>query len=133
MEAPSESHVIVSINCPNESAATFQNNESTVERVSLFFWDLDAVPEGVVDPEMWKLCESSDIDAIVSMLRSHPECQRIVVHCSAGKSRSAAVGAALHKIFNGDDSIIFKDPRYFPNMRVYRMLLEAWYCDTRKE
>lgn len=48
-----------------------------------------------------------------------------IVQCDAGVSRSAGVAAALMKYFNGDDSPIFDNPQYCPNMRCYRMVLEA--------
>ena len=50
---------------------------------------------------------------------------QIVVHCDGGVSRSAGVAAAILKYFTGDDSEIFDNPNYYPNMLVYRMVLNA--------
>jgi predicted protein tyrosine phosphatase len=122
-------HVVVSINCPGEEPAKFESNELTLGRVNLFFWDLDAVPaEGMAStvPEE-HLCQPEDAQKIVDLLDAHPEAERVIVHCTAGKSRSAAVAAALMKSIEGDDSPIFNNPRYKPNMRVYRMVLNAWH------
>ena len=47
----------------------------------------------------------------------------IIVQCDAGVSRSAGVAGALMKHYNGDDSEIFDNPKYRPNMRCYRMVL----------
>jgi len=47
-----------------------------------------------------------------------------IVNCNAGISRSSGIAAALSKIYNGDDSWVFKDRRYYPNMRVYRYILD---------
>jgi predicted protein tyrosine phosphatase len=58
------------------------------------------------------------------VLQHRLDLERIVVHCDAGVSRSPAVGAALARVFNGSDAELFGG-RYRPNMRVYRMLLEA--------
>lgn len=44
----------------------------------------------------------------------------VIVHCGAGISRSAGCAAAIAKFFTGDDSFIFGDPKYHPNMTVYR-------------
>lgn len=52
-------------------------------------------------------------------------CNKIIVHCGAGQSRSAGVAAAILKYFNGDDTQIFDNRRYTPNMRCYRLTLEA--------
>ena len=48
----------------------------------------------------------------------------IIVHCDAGISRSAGIAAAIMKHYNGDDSPIFNNPWYCPNMLCYRMVLE---------
>ena len=53
---------------------------------------------------------------------------QIIVQCEAGQSRSAGVAAALMKYINGDDTPIFDNPRYKPNMRVYRSILDTLYA-----
>jgi protein-tyrosine phosphatase len=58
------------------------------------------------------------------VLEHRAEIERIIVHCDAGVSRSAAVGAALARAFSGDDAEFFAG-RYRPNVRVYRTLLET--------
>lgn len=65
--------------------------------------------------------------------------KHFIVQCDADISRSAGV-AALMKYFNGDDSPIFDNQQYCPNMRCYRMVLEAlmeeyiyeFKCETTK-
>ena len=54
----------------------------------------------------------------------------VVVHCDAGVSRSAGVGAAIMKWANNDDSPIFDDGRFCPNMRCFRYMLNALMCDV---
>lgn len=49
----------------------------------------------------------------------------IIVHCDAGISRSSGVAAAILKYLIGDDSGIFDNPKYFPNMLCYRRTLNA--------
>ena len=46
-----------------------------------------------------------------------------IIQCDAGVSRSAGVAGALMKYYNGDDSEIFDNPKYRPNMRCYRTML----------
>jgi len=141
VEPHAEPHIIVSINCPGEEPARIRTNRATLGRVNLFFWDLDRIPEQYVGTkvkphnsdeavELFEkdLCQVEDAKKIVDLVELHKdEAQSIVVHCTAGKSRSAAVAAALHKILNGSDEPIFSNKRYSPNMRVYRMVLEEWY------
>lgn len=52
---------------------------------------------------------------------------KIIVHCEAGQSRSAGTAAAILKFYTNDDTQIFDNPRYTPNMYVYRKMLEAFY------
>lgn len=51
--------------------------------------------------------------------------ERLIVHCYAGASRSAAVAAAISKIKFGNDDIYFNG-NYSPNMYVYYKVLEAY-------
>jgi predicted protein tyrosine phosphatase len=58
------------------------------------------------------------------VLAHRAELERIVVHCDAGMSRSPAVAAALARVLNEDDATFFAG-RYRPNMRVYKVMLDA--------
>lgn len=55
----------------------------------------------------------------------------IIVHCEAGVSRSAGCAAAIMKFYRGDDTPIFDNGHYVPNMLVYRKVLNA--LNQRKE
>lgn len=57
------------------------------------------------------------------MINKHNR-KHFIVQCDDSISRSGGA-AALMKYFNGDDSPIFDNPQYYPNMRCYRMVLEA--------
>lgn len=140
LEPPPEPHIVVSINCPDEGAARIRTNNASLGRVSLFFWDLDQLPKAgsfvfngkdmipAEDVKEEHLIKTSDAEAIIDLFEAHPEFETLLVHCTAGISRSSAVAAAAHKIFNGSDEAIFGRRRYRPNMRVYRMVLEEWYA-----
>ena len=65
-----------------------------------------------------------DAIAIVDFSKSAILMDRIIVHCGAGRSRSAGVAAAIMKFYFNDDTPIFNSPRYTPNMRCYRKVLE---------
>ena len=54
----------------------------------------------------------------------------LIVHCSAGISRSAGVAAAIHDtlgwpVANARDNDVFRDGKFAPNMHCYRTLLRA--------
>ena len=63
----------------------------------------------------------------------HTHVENIIVHCGAGVSRSAGMAAALMKFYNNDDSPIFDNPKYCPNMTVYRMVLNSLMGDINEE
>lgn len=145
LEPPTEPHLIVSINCPDEGPAKIRTNNATLGRASLFFWDLDQLPKAgsfvfngkeMIPAEEVKeehLVKVSDAKAIIDLVEAHPEWETLLVHCTAGISRSSAVAAALHKIFNGSDEAIFGKRCFRPNMRVYRMVLEEWHSRQPQE
>lgn len=66
--------------------------------------------------------EGSHAEAIKRFLNAHSK-ETIIVHCDAGVSRSAGIAAALMKFYNGDDTPIFDNPKYCPNMLCYRTML----------
>ena len=53
-------------------------------------------------------------------------CEDLIVQCFAGVSRSAGVAAAISLAIKGDDSEIFNNGRYVPNMLCYRKVLDAF-------
>ena len=65
-----------------------------------------------------------DAAQVAELLRSYPDTD-VIVHCDAGISRSAGVAAAILKHTTGDDSSIFENGLYDPNLWCYRKTLEA--------
>lgn len=62
----------------------------------------------------------------------------LIVHCSAGISRSAGVAAAIHDalgwpIANARDNDVFRDGKFAPNMHCYRTMLRALGGDVTQE
>lgn len=62
----------------------------------------------------------------------------LIVHCSAGISRSAGVAAAIHDalgwpIANARDDDVFRDGKFAPNMHCYRTMLRALGGDVTRE
>lgn len=74
------------------------------------------------------LFDRNDADKIVKFIRGLEELNidKLVVHCHAGISRSAAVGASILKYYTGKDDEIFNSDMYAPNRWVYRKMLEAF-------
>ena len=64
---------------------------------------------------------------IAEFVKQHSDIEQLIVHCGAGISRSAGVAAAIMVYVNKDDSPIFDNKRYSPNMRCYRYVLSELY------
>jgi predicted protein tyrosine phosphatase len=113
---------MISITDPDKPVVLFdrsrqKNGIRFVTRVS--FWDEEEDKHGCISEEQAQTIAEAALDArgfCVDM---------IVVHCEAGKCRSAGVAAAILKAFTGDDTSVFNDPQYTPNMICYRRVLNA--------
>lgn len=91
------------------------NNIQTVYRA--VFDDVDTADTGM------NAIQAIEMADFIKMYISKVD--KVIVHCGAGQSRSAGIAAAILKFFTGDDSQIFNDRRFTPNMRCYRLMLEA--------
>lgn len=117
------STAIISINTPGDSANTFCKTNCIRKVLTLFFSDI-----GVRDTEGIPMSkeDAKKIADFVKWLKA-TDTKELWIHCDAGVSRSAAVGAAILKYLTGDDSAIFNSPNYIPNSGVYQLTLEALY------
>ena len=80
------------------------------------------------DSRFWQnLMTEEQADAICAfVLRYGREIDWLVVHCSAGVSRSPAIAAGILGGLRQDESEIWDNPGYQPNMFVYRLVREAF-------
>lgn len=99
-----------------------RNKVLAIQRV--YFMDADKPGKDVYgrSVEESDLITDGDAFLIKRLLKKFPDTD-IIVHCDAGISRSSGVAAAILKTYTGDDSQIFDSPRYRPNMRCYRLVL----------
>jgi len=129
-----EPHVIVSIIEPGEKPLEFVENKARLAILSLNFYDLDYNPEKWGEQNTKEIIEQyghgifapEQAKQIVDFVEAwRKKAQMIVVHCSAGVSRSAGVAGAINLVLNGKDEMFFKG-RYIPNRFVYRTILNEW-------
>ena len=112
--------IIVSINDVADVKNQFDDNDNIKAVCSLFFDDVEGNEKNCMTRE--------DAEKIIDFVNQNLNTvNEIIVHCGAGVSRSAGVCAALMLIVNGDDSEIFNNPRFCPNMHCYRLVLEAYF------
>ena len=122
-----EDCVFISITSPMEQPANINVNNPHVKAVLRLNFD-DAEPEDKLVFPYLTLMSKADAQAILTFVEKHKNnVSKIIVHCFAGVSRSAAVCAAIMLILTGDDMEIFNDSRFCPNMHCYRTVLETYF------
>jgi predicted protein tyrosine phosphatase len=114
-----ERAAIISITSSEDEYPSFTNDSLSV--LLLCFDDVNkGQPNCITDNHAHKIVQ------FVNTVQKQG-CQKLVVHCDAGISRSAGVAAAIMKFITGSDMDIFGVPVYRPNMICYRTVLNAFY------
>jgi len=129
-KAHSTPAVIISISDPNMLYTTrpFCSEDNRVRSIlPLSFCDADTPGKDVYgnDTSESDLMSTEDAQKVVRFVHRNSD-KRIIVHCDAGISRSAGVGAAIAKEMLGDDAEFFDSGKYCPNMWCYRKTLSAF-------
>ena len=114
-------YVIIGIVSHDDDHPTYQ--EGYVDALQLKFFDVDFDMmnfRGMIYPSIQPL---DAVKILEFTEKNKNSIDLIVVHCNAGISRSSGTAAALSLIYNQDDSWVFKNPRYMPNMLVRKTIL----------
>lgn len=76
-----------------------------------------------------------DAKKIVSFIKKYEKSHidTVIVHCEVGVSRSAGVCAAIMKYFGEDYKLIFKHPKFKPNIGCYEMVCESFGLKPSKK
>lgn len=114
-------YAVISINdtwdMPNSIVTNYPANG--IKAVThLFFDDVTEGDENCITKQ-----DAQKIAQFVHQWKDKVDC--IIVHCYAGISRSSGTAAAIAKYVLGDDSCIFDNPKYCPNMTCYKYVLAA--------
>jgi len=132
-------HIIISIISPQLygnpiKKVGFKDNPKRIATLHLQFYDIDSSKEltkmsynelvAQYGPGIFSEYQAQQIIDFVEKYKDQVEL--IVIHCEAGISRSAAVGAAIMKQLTGDDSKIFNNKMFLPNMFIYSTILKTW-------
>ena len=77
-----------------------------------------------LDVEEEDLMRDEDAQKVARFVLDNRD-KRIIVHCDAGISRSAGVGAAIVNYFTGDAGRFFESGEYEPNMWCFSKVMTA--------
>lgn len=115
---------VISITDPEKPLAKINVSEERILRLQ--FYDTEwKVP--LLDGEFIYPMSKEDAIKIVNFINKNIQnIETLIVHCEAGISRSAGIGAAISNFFNKDDKEYFESYRYVPNRWCYRNVLNAF-------
>lgn len=114
---------VISITDPDSPLAKING---TNDILRLQFYDIDT-PLKTLDNKIFYPMQMSDAIKIVQFIKSIKlkKLKNIVVHCEAGLSRSAGIGAGIAKYLYDNDNHIWNTKT--PNYHCYKILLKAFY------
>lgn len=111
--------IVISINDTNYNTV-LNPNDNIVDILKVWFDDIQCSIPG------HKMITNEDTSAIKHFVDINVDSvQAILIHCTAGISRSSAVGIALAKYLNGDDTELVNSNKYLPNIAVYKMMCKT--------
>ena len=114
-----EKTAIISITSTGDEALTFPGNPNIEGILHLSFNDLVAEYDEEGFPYGRPLPKQADLAGLKAFVDGL-SCQRLIVHCWEGTSRSAAVAVAIHAYRGKKDTLQFSH-RFAPNPLVYSL------------
>lgn len=112
-------YIVVSINDTNYNTIIY-DNKHIIDKIQLWFDDIWLKEH---EDENLKLMCTAHADLIKMFIDTYKDrVNSIIVHCTAGISRSGAVGCCLARYLNGDDEYLLATGRYIPNKHVYKLM-----------
>ena len=117
-------YIVISIRAHDSNKLDIPiNTESRIKDVVYFmFDDVTEGYENVITSEI-----ALSIRDFVNKHKDTEDRLNLIVHCDAGKSRSAGVAGAIMKYLYNDDTPIFGSRQYYPNMTCYTKVLHALF------
>ncbi|MCP3685193.1 MAG: hypothetical protein GY861_21220 [bacterium] len=117
-----EPHILIRMggSCFEDWRCTIPDNEQRLDVLEVETDDIDKETDDLI---LFTAGQANEIISFVNKYEERISC--VVIHCYAGECRSPAVAAALSYMLNGDDSWIFSDTQYKPNMHIYRTMMVA--------
>lgn len=122
-----EDYIVISLNDTGYNTVIYKNKH-IVDKLKLWFDDID-IP--IPNCQLMLQIDAEKIKIFVD--RYKDKINNIIFHCTAGISRSGAVGCALSRYLNGDDEYLLATGKYIPNKHVYKLMCEVLGLDYSEE
>lgn len=116
-----EPYIVISIN--NTGQTTKLSMNKGLEAILLL--EIDDIEKETPNCTLMNKVHARDIRKFVDMFKH--KVNHIVIHCTAGVSRSAAIGFTLERYLNKDDRHLFESKSYHPNKHIYKTMCKELY------
>lgn len=121
-EILNEKTSIISITCPDEDDVTFADNKNIDKIFRMRFFDV--INDVELDDNYYPAPKQEDFTGLKEFV-DNLDCERLIVHCRAGYSRSAGVAAAINEYLKLGYKI-FGNGRYCPNATAYSCCMKEF-------
>lgn len=116
-----EDYIVISINDTNYNTVICDNEHI----IDIYYFWFDDIEQVIPNSELNRMTRTQAriIKEFVDEYKN--EVSNIIIHCTAGISRSGAVGCCLARYLNGNDEYLLATGRYIPNKHVYKLMCGA--------
>ena len=126
IEKSSKDVFYLSINNPDDEDKTPIREDSDTFK-SMWFYDIDEDIYDEVKDFTYKTISDEQLDELYDFIMKNKDKKNFVVHCTAGISRSGAVGEFVNDLFGIPYAEFRKqNPNIIPNTYIKKKLNEKW-------
>ena len=126
IEKSSKDVFYLSINNPDDEDKTPIREDSDTFK-SMWFYDIDEDIYDEVKDFTYKTISDEQVDELYDFIMKNKDKKNFVVHCTAGVSRSGAVGEFVNDLFGIPYAEFRKqNPNIIPNTYIKKKLNEKW-------
>ena len=126
IEKSSKDVFYLSINNPDDEDKTPIREDSDTFK-SMWFYDIDEDIYNEVKDFTYKTISDEQVDELYDFIMKNKDKKNFVVHCTAGVSRSGAVGEFVNDLFGIPYAEFRKqNPNIIPNTYIKKKLNEKW-------
>ena len=126
IEKSSKDVFYLSINNPDDEDKTPIREDSDTFK-SMWFYDIDEDIYNEVKDFTYKTISDEQVDELYDFIMKNKDKKNFVVHCTAGISRSGAVGEFVNDLFGIPYAEFRKqNPNIIPNTYIKKKLNEKW-------
>lgn len=121
--------IIISINSPSEKLNRFDRRNKNLK--DILYLSFDDIIEATENEVLMSKLDAFVIKKFIDLWKE--KVNRIIIHCTAGVSRSVGVACAIDRYLNSDDSDIWSNKDYTPNKWCYKLCCEAFEINCTDE